>query len=240
MNGRWRTAALRALAIGGMGMGAVLAACGGGSEATQSAATETRAARGVIVQVTAADLPSGFEEINFYHDIPGLLLESSDPVLSGLGALAQGEGRSAGQGFANGETGELLFVITIALNSAADAQSAIGYVAEQPAATIFDLVSPDEQLFESEQLPDPAVGQGAVRYLLRYGVETGGQRTRDVASDLVIFVSDGSLVFVLRSVTTADEPGTGGERVDLAALSATIGDRIQAAGAADAAAAPRS
>lgn len=229
MNGRRRRRALLALAIGGMGIGAVLPACGGGSEATQAAATETRAARGVIVQVTAADLPGRFEEINFYHDIPGLLLESSDPVLSGLGDLAEGEGRSAGQGFANGETGELLFVITIALNSAADAQGAIGYVTEQPAATIFELVSPGEQLFESERLPDPAVGQGAVRYLLRYGVETGGQRTRDVASDLVIFVSDGSLVFVLRSVPTADEPGSGGERVDLTALSATISDRIHTA-----------
>ena len=238
MSGRRRSPAL--LALLALGIGAVLSACGGGSEATQTATPEPRAARGVIVQVTAADLPGGFEEINFYHDIPGLLLGSSDPVLSGLGDLAQGEGRSAGQGFANGETGELLFVITIALNSAADAQSAIGYVAEQPASTIFELVSPDEQLFESERLPDPAVGQGAVRYRLRYGVETGGQRTRDVASDLVIFVSDGSLMFVLRSVPTAEDSGSGGERVNLAALSATIGDRIHAAGATEAAAAPAS
>ena len=210
-------------------LGLVLAACGGnGSEPAVEPAPEPEPERnpGVIVEVLAEDIATGFEEINFYHDIPGLLLESDDPVLSGLGSLASEAGRSDGQGFANLETGELVFVITVVLNSLDDAHGALDYIAAQTVETIFQFISPDETLFDRERLADPRMGERAVRYSLRYGSEEGGRRTRDVATDLIIFTTGGSLVFVLQSVTTGDKASAAGQSVDLVTLSRTISDRI--------------
>ena len=180
---------------------------------------------GVIARVEVTDLTPGFEEINFYHDVPGLLLDSSDPVLSGMGSLAHEPGRSDGQGFANPATGELLFVVTIVLNSPDDATRAFDYIVAQPLETIFEFISPDEQLFESAQLPAPALGDHAARYSLRYGAEKAGQRIRDVATDLVVYTDGGSLLFLLQSVNTADEPGPG-ESADITAVGRALSAAI--------------
>ena len=163
----------------------------------------------VNARIEAADLSPNFEEISFYHDIPGLLLDSSDPLLSELGSLAREPGRSDGQGFANPETGELLFVITLVLNSPAAAQEALDYVVVQPIGTIFEFISPDEQLFESAELSPPRLGTRAARYTLRYGVEEAERRIRDVATDLVMFTDGCSLLFLVQSVNIADKPAVG-------------------------------
>ena len=179
----------------------------------------------VIARIEAADLSSSFEEISFYHDIPGLLLDSSDPVLSGLGSLAHDPGRSDGQGFANPETGELLFVITIVLHSSADAQGTLDYIIAQPIETVFEFISPDEQLFESAELSPPKLGDRAARYTLRYGVEEAERRIRDVATDLVVFTDDCSLLFLVQSVNIADKPGLG-ESADITAVGRALSEAL--------------
>lgn len=220
----------------------LLSACGSGpADDTASAAQTAEPIRdpGVIARIEAADLAAGFEEINFYHDVPGLLLDSGDPVLSGMGSLASEPGRSDGQGFANTETGELLFVVTIVLNSPGDAQRAFDYIAAQPLETVFEFISPNELLFESAQLPSPGLGDGSARYALRYGAEEAGQRIRDVATDLVVFTDGGSLLFLLQSVNTAEEPSPG-ESADITAVGRAVSRAIAEVHAAQAAMASES
>ena len=185
---------------------------------------------GIIVDVPLEDIPGeGFESIQFYHDVPGLLRELDDPVLAAIGQRASDLDLSGGQGFANRETGELVFVIAIALQSAERALNTVDYIDIQPVEDILDFISPDETLFESEQRPSPEVGDASLRYFLRYGVEENGERLRDVTTDLIIFSQGGSLVFLLRSVNTTNEPLTDGLELDIAALSQTISIRFDEA-----------
>ena len=119
---------------------------------------------GAIVEVDLTDLPAGFEAIPFFHDVPGLLRDLDDEILGALGERARLPGQSAGQGFASADSGELAFVITITLDTAADAQRVIRYLTTLPAEGILGFISPDETLFENEQRRDPAVGDAAVQY----------------------------------------------------------------------------
>jgi hypothetical protein len=185
---------------------------------------------GIIVDITLEDIPGeGFESIPFYHDVPGLLRELDDSVLSGIGQRASDPDLSGGQGFANPETGELIFVITIALQNARRAVDTIDYIDIQPVEDILLFISPDETLFESEQRPSPGIGDVSLQYFLRYGVEEDGERLRDVTTDLVIFARGGSLVFLLRSVNTTDDALADGLELDMAALSVTISNRFDEA-----------
>ena len=206
--------------------GLIAAACsgGGGGDAVAAPATP-----GPIVRVEASDLPAGFQPINFYHDIPGLLRDLSDPTLSGLGRRAAEPERSIGQGFANPETGELLFVITISMASTAAATAVLEYLAALPGAAVHQFISPDEQLFASDRIAGPNVGDGSLGHALRYGVEEEGQRTRDVVSDLLVFARRGTILFLLRSVSAGTEGATDPGSVDLIALGRLISDRIDAA-----------
>ncbi len=181
-----------------------------------------------IVEVLTDDLAPGFDDIPFYADIPGLLRESPDGNLAALGLRAAEEGMARGQGFANNDTGELVFVVTIMLESADAARAAVDYIATREAIQVKELVEPIDTLFESERTPDPILGASAIRYVLRYGVEDGGRRTRDVATELVIFAQDGSLVFLQRSVNvTGSDPASAQETdVDLLALGETLAERI--------------
>ena len=181
-----------------------------------------------IVEVLTDDLAPGFDDIPFYADIPGLLRESPDGNLAALGLRAAEEGMARGQGFANNDTGELVFVVTIMLESAEAARAAVDYIATREAIQVKELVEPIDTLFESERTPDPILGASAIRYVLRYGVEDGGRRTRDVATELVIFAQDGSLVFLQRSVNvTGSDPASAQETdVDLLALGETLAERI--------------
>ena len=185
---------------------------------------------GIIVDVALEDIPGeGFESIQFYQDVPGLLRELDDPVLADIGQRASDPDLSGGQGFANQETGELVFVIAIALQSAQRALDTVDYIDIQPVEDILNFISPDETLFESEQRPPPEVGDASLRYFLRYGVEEDGERLRDVTTDLVIFSRGGSLVFILRSVNTTKEPLADGLELNIAVLSETIGIRFDEA-----------
>ena len=181
-----------------------------------------------IVEVLTDDLAPGFDDIPFYADIPGLLRESPDGNLAALGLRAAEEGMARGQGFANNDTGELVFVVTIMLESADAARAAVDYIATREAIQVKELVEPIDTLFESDRTPDPILGASAIRYVLRYGVEDGGRRTRDVATELVIFAQDGSLVFLQRSVNvTGSDPASAQETdVDLLALGETLAERI--------------
>ena len=181
-----------------------------------------------IVEVLTDDLAPGFDDIPFYADIPGLLRESPDGNLAALGLRAAEEGMARGQGFANNDTGELVFVVTIMLESADAARAAVDYIATREAIQVKELVEPIDTLFESDRTPDPILGASAIRYVLRYGVEDGGRRTRDVATELVIFAQDGSLVFLQRSVNvTGSDPASAQETdVDLLALGETLAQRI--------------
>ena len=181
-----------------------------------------------IVEVLTDDLAPGFDAIPFYADIPGLLRESPDGNLAALGLRAAEEGMARGQGFANNDTGELVFVVTIMLESADAARAAVDYIATREPIQVKELVEPIDTLFESERTPDPILGASAIRYILRYGVEDGGRRTRDVATELVIFAQDGSLVFLQRSVNvTGSDPASAQETdVDLLALGQALAERI--------------
>ena len=181
-----------------------------------------------IVEVLTDDLAPGFDAIPFYADIPGLLRESPDGNLAALGLRAAEEGMARGQGFANNDTGELVFVVTIMLESADAARAAVDYIATREPIQVKELVEPIDTLFESERTPDPILGASAIRYVLRYGVEDGGRRTRDVATELVIFAQDGSLVFLQRSVNvTGSDPASAQETdVDLLALGQSLAERI--------------
>ena len=181
-----------------------------------------------IAEVRTDDLPPGFDAIPFYADIPGLLRESPDGNLAALGLRAAEEGMARGQGFANNDTGELVFVVTIMLESADAARTAVDYIATREPIQVKELVEPIDTLFESERTPDPILGASAIRYVLRYGVEDGGRRTRDVATELVIFAQDGSLVFLQRSVNvTGSDPASAQETdVDLLALGQSLAERI--------------
>ena len=181
-----------------------------------------------IVEVLTDDLAPGFDDIPFYADIPGLLRESPDGNLAALGLRAAEEGMARGQGFANNDTGELVFVVTIMLESADAARAAVDYIATREAIQVKELVEPIDTLFESDRTPDPILGASAIRYVLRYGVEDGGRRTRDVATELVIFAQDGSLVFLQRSVNvTGSDPASAQETdVDLLALGEALAQRI--------------
>ena len=93
----------------------------------------------------------------------------------------------------------------------------------------------------AQRQPDPILGSGGVRYSLRYGVENDERRTRDVATDLVIFGQDGSLVFLQRSVNvTGSGLSAAGEEteVDLLALGRTVAQRIAAVVQGDVPASP--
>jgi hypothetical protein len=185
---------------------------------------------GIIVAISVEDIPGeGFESIPFYHDVPGLLRELDDPVLSAIGQRASDPDLSEGQGFANPETGELVFVIAIALQSAQRALSTVDYIDIQPVEDVLNFISPDEMLFESEQRLSPEFGDASLRYFLRYGVEENGERLRDVTTDLVIFAEGGSLVFLLRSVVTTEEPLANGLGLDIAALTETVSSRFKEA-----------
>ena len=182
-----------------------------------------------IVEVHTNDLPDGFDPIPFYADIPGLLRESPDGHLAAIGLRAAVPGFAAGQGFANNQTGELIFVVTIMMESAAAARDAVDYIATRDALQVMQLVEPSDTLFASDRRPDPQLGASAIRYALRYGVEEGGLRTRDVATELVIFAQDGSLLFLQRSVNvTGSEISTAGDdtEVDLLALGGILAQRI--------------
>ena len=218
------------LLAAGVGMAALVAASACGSERPDAVPPapkppEPVCGPDVSARIEAADLSPSFEEISFYHDIPGLLLDSSDPVLSELGSLAHEPAHSDGQGFANPETGELLFVITLVLNASADAQDALDYIITQPIGTIFEFISPDEQLFESAELSPPELGDRAARYTLRYGVEEAGRRIRNVATDLVMFTDGCSLLFLVQSVNIADQPRLG-ESVDIAAVGRAVSEAL--------------
>ena len=186
---------------------------------------------GAVVEVRLEDLPPGFDAIPFYADIPGLLRESPDGNLASLGLRAAVPGISGGQGFANNETGELIFVVTILLESAAATEAAVDYIGTREVDEVMQFVEPTDTLFASERKPDPILGSNAVRYSLRYGVEVAGRRTRDVATELVVFGQDGSLVFLQRSVNvTGNELSAAGEETDvnLVALGRSVGERIGA------------
>ena len=211
-----------------------LAACGGG-DASEVAGVVAVAdpspppPAGAIVEVDLTDLPAGFEAIPFFHDVPGLLRDLDDEILGALGERARLPGQSAGQGFASADSGELAFVITITLDTAADAQRVIRYLTTLPAEGILGFISPDETLFENEQRRDPAVGDAAVQYFLRYGVEEDGRRPRDVSTDLLVFAEGGSVVFVLRSLNSAAAIGTGGAALDIVGLGRALSERIATA-----------
>lgn len=196
---------------------------------------------GAVVEVRLEDLPPGFDAIPFYADIPGLLRESADGNLASLGLRAAVPGFSGGQGFANNETGELIFVVTILLESSQAAEAAVSYIGTREVEEVMQFVEPTDTLFASERKPDPILGSGGVRYALRYGVEDDGRRARDVATELVVFGQDGSLVFLQRSVNvTGSELSAAGEEteVDLLALGRTVGERIAAVVRGEAAASP--
>ena len=182
-----------------------------------------------IIEVLVDDLPPGFDAIPFYADIPGLLRESPDGNLASIGLRAAVPGLSAGQGFANNESGELIFVVTIMMESAEAAEAAVDYIGTRQPLQVMQLVEPSDTLFASDRKPDPLLGSSAVRYALRYGVEEAGRRTRDVATELVIFGQGGSLVFLQRSVNvTGATLETAGQEtdVDLLALGQSVAERI--------------
>ena len=179
-----------------------------------------------IARLAAPDLPPGFRTISFYHDIPGLLREMDDPMLAEIGVRAAEPGHSDGQGFANPESGELLFVITVVLKSSGAALDAVAYLREFPTERIAEFVSPDEALFEDRRQPDPTVGNGAVRFFLRYGSAENDGRTRNVASDLLIFANRTNLTFVLRSFNSAETAGTSPAGADLVALSHILVEKL--------------
>jgi hypothetical protein len=184
---------------------------------------------GAIVELRPEDLPEGFAEITFYNDIPGLLLESADGNLAGLGLRATVPGFSDGQGFGNQTTGELVFLITILLESAESAESAVDYIATRRLDEVFGLVEPIDVLFESQRRPDLVLGGGGIRYFLRYGVEDDGRRTRDVTTDLIVFTEAASLVFLQRSVNVTGTDLSTAEAessVDLVALGMVLSERI--------------
>lgn len=182
---------------------------------------------GVIVAIPLEDIPGeGFESVPFINDVPGYLRELDDAVLSEIGRRASNPDLAGGQGFVNRETGEVIFVITIALQGAQRALDTIDYIDIQPVEDVLNFISPDETLFESEQRLAPEIGDASLRYFLRYGVEENGERVRDVTTDLVIFSQGGSLVFIQRSVVTPDEPLAEGLKLDVAALSETISIRF--------------
>ena len=187
---------------------------------------------GAIVELETADLPDGFDVIPFYVDIPGLLRESPDRKLAVLGLRAGVPEMSGGQGFANRETGELIFMVTIRLDSVEQAAAAVDDIGARPVADVLSFVEPRDTLFESERQPDPRLGEAAVHYYLRYGVETGDRRSRDVTTDLVVFAAQGSVVFLQRSVNvTGDDLETGEVEppVDVLALGVVVEERIREA-----------
>ncbi len=204
--------------------GGVLAACGGDDPATASG--PGAAAGDALAPLSVEDLPTGFEPINFYHDIPGLLRETGDPVLTSLGRQGEDPATALGQGFAS-DSGELLFAIEIGLPGNEEAQEAVAYIGALEPAAVLAFISPDEILFEHSRAAAPAVGDAAAHYTLRYGATGGGVRTRDVASDLLIFASGRTVVFLLRSVSTTDFGGSAA--VDLETVAAQLHARLQGA-----------
>lgn len=181
---------------------------------------------GVIVDVSIDDLPPGFEAISFYHDIPGLLRDLEDDVLSDLGARAREAEQYEGQGFANSETGELVFTITILLDTAAEAEAIVAHIDAQPVERILEFISPDETLFEEQRHPDPPLGDRAVQYFLRYGVEEDSRRLRDVVTDLVVFADGASVIFVLRSVSLTEERGPPAPTFEVEGLGRIMSERM--------------
>ena len=201
----------------------LIAACGGGDSNNNAAGSvdvsQEAEPAPAIAQLAVLDLPPGFRSISFYHDVPGLLREVDDPVLAKIGAHAAEPGHSDGQGFANPESGELLFVITVVLESSDAALDAVTYLRAFPTNRIVEFISPDETLFEDRRQPDPAVGDGAVRFFLRYGSAENDGRTRNVASDLLIFANRANLTFILRSFNSMDVAETSSTGADLIPLS---------------------
>ena len=185
-------------------------------------------ALGRLVEFSAAEIATGFESINFYHDIPGLLRDLSDAELSALGERARDPELANGQGFASSASGELIFVITILHESAEAAAGIVQLIGAGPVADALSFISPDETLFEAATMSGPTVGDQSLRISLRYGREQDGERARDVSSDLVVFAQGTAVVFVLRSATTADlrtanlHPAT-----DLGTIAELISGRMQ-------------
>ena len=127
---------------------------------------------GILVQLSLNDITeTGFESVPFYHDIPGLLREMDDPILSTLGKSAGNPEQSRGDGFANTTTGELVFAISVALPSAQQAQKTVDYISSLPPETILLFISPDEDLFTGIKEPQPKIGNSSVHYFLRYGIQ---------------------------------------------------------------------
>lgn len=181
---------------------------------------------GVIVTVSADDLPGGFAEINLYNDIPGFLRDLDDPLLRGLGLQARGAGMAGGQGFVNQEDGILVFVVTIVTPTPDEAPTVVRHLAGLSVEAVHQLVSPSDALFEGAPRAAPRVGEAATASFLRYGLEEDGERLRDVATDLVVFARAGSVVFVQASIDARANPA--GARVDVVALARVIDARLQA------------
>ena len=185
-------------------------------------------AQGRLVELSAAEIATGFEPINFYHDIPGLLRDLDDGQLSALGERARDPELASGQGFASSASGELIFVITILHESAEAAAGIVQLIGAGPVADALAFISPDETLFEAATMSGPAVGDQSLRISLRYGREQDGERARDVSSDLVVFAQGTAVVFVLRSANTADlRTANLQEAADLETIAELISGRMQ-------------
>lgn len=212
-------------------LAAALAACGGSGDADVAPPVVAldpaeEPAPPAFVPLRAEDLP-GFEPINFYHDIPGLLRDHPDATLSALGRVAQEPGAAEGHGFANPSTSQLLFVVEVGLASPEAATDLVRYLAALPPEDLFGFISPDETLFEAGALP-PDGEVPAARASFRYGSTEAGLRVRDVASELLVFAVGRTVIFLLESRPAEEGEDAAAAGLNLADLARTLRERQNA------------
>ncbi len=152
----------------------------------------------MVIEISSNDLAPGFGPTpnNLVNDIPGFLREHENEILRAIGERAR-DPNVRSLGFQNTREDKFLFVVQVALQEEQAALDTVSFITTLEATEIFSFISPGDVLFESERLPDPPTRGKSAHYFLRYGViGDGGERSRDVGADVVIFASGGSVVLI--------------------------------------------